>query len=242
MGFIGALQVAKDVSELLAERQFRRIQETGDPGTIRSATRLRGIARVLQSDPRGFVDIAGGTQMGFLSSVGKFLGRAVGAITGLGRRAAPVVVQAPRAAARAAPGIVRRFGPAAAAGATFAGAGIGVESLFGDADAGMEGVQIPALAGRGGNGRTSTFTIVLSVDNATGTVLRQEVRRGRPHIMNRDISTAKRVFRAATKLGARLPKKRVQPSKTKMLMDQVVDNALDRAVAQSAVATVCPSK
>jgi len=114
----------------------------------------------------------------------------------------------------------RAIGGAVALGGGFA---LG-ESIFAPGEEGMAGI-----AGVGGNGQTFRRTIVLTIRADDGVIIRRKVLEGSPHIMNKDIQIAKRVFRASTKLGGRLPKKVVRRSRKSMLMDQVMENALERA-------------
>jgi len=53
-------------------------------------------------------------------------------------------------------------------------------------------------------------TLIQTVDRASGAVIKQEVEVGAPFLMNRDIVIAKRVFRMATKLHGRLPRRSVK--------------------------------
>lgn len=79
--------------------------------------------------------------------------------------------------------------------------------------------------GGGGNGQVSVMTIVQTIDNATGAVVREKTLRGSPFLMNSDIAVAKRVFRTASKLGARLPKRIVKQSEASKLKDEIQDAA-----------------
>jgi len=49
---------------------------------------------------------------------------------------------------------------------------------------------------------------------------------GSPHIMNKDVAAAKKVFRQTRKLDARMPRKTVRESKTKQLADAAINKAL----------------
>ena len=92
---------------------------------------------------------------------------------------------------------------------------------------------------RGGNGERTTFTVVVTVDNDTQQIVKRTVLKGSPHLMNRDIVTAKRVLRTAGKLGSRFSRKTRTPSRMKMLTDSVVD----RAISSSVLGTLpCPPK
>lgn len=210
-----------DLQRALAERRLFQRQITPSEGLIREE-----VARSANTRLRG-------NGMGFFSSllgIGKVLLRGAGilppaAIKAPASIALPVADRARRAAAAAA----RRRTGAIAAGAGAGGLGLGL--LAGDGD-------MAGTGGVGGNGRTFTRTIVQSVDSETGDVLRQEVRKGTPHLMNNDLAIAKRVFRLSSKLSRRLPKKIVRMSRAKMLTQQVVENALERA---SCPPLPCPS-
>jgi len=82
-------------------------------------------------------------------------------------------------------------------------ASIGAESLAARGGVIAEGVQAltgagasaPVVTGTsGGNGATHRRTIVQSIDNSTGEVLREEISPGSPFLMSRDFQTAMRVF------------------------------------------------
>jgi len=83
------------------------------------------------------------------------------------------------------------------------------------------------LAIGGGNGQVSVMTIVQTIDNATGAVVREKTLRGSPFLMNNDIAVAKRVFRTVGKLSGRLPKKIVKQSQASKLKDEIQDAAFD---------------
>ncbi len=146
-----------------------------------------------------------------------------------GAAAAPAAARALPAATRAVTrtgfgrGIgvgARQLGGAVALGGGFA---LG-ESIFSGDDG-----EAAGITGVGGNGQTFRRTIVLTIRASDGVIIRRKVLEGSPHLMNKDIQIAKRVFRTSTKLGGRLPKKVVRRSRKSMLMDQVMENALERA-------------
>lgn len=115
-----------------------------------------------------------------------------------------------------AAGVVRGVGTIAAGTA----AGIGVASLFdGDEEA----------TGTGGESNR-TRTIVQTI-NPAGQVVRQRVLRGTPHLMNRDLMVAKRVFRVSQELHGKLPRRTVKESEVTALKNRIVKNALDKAGA-----------
>jgi len=86
----------------------------------------------------------------------------------------------------------------------------------------------------GGNGRQATRTIVETMDLATGKIIRRKVMAGSPHLMNKDVSAAKKVFRVSAKLHGRMPRRTVKESKSKQLVE---------AATQAAISAVtCPPK
>lgn len=97
--------------------------------------------------------------------------------------------------------------------------GIGAASLFTDDEVARPG-------GAGASNRTRT--IVQTIDPA-GTVVKQQVLRGSPHLMRRDLLTAKRVFRLASKLHEKLPRRTVKESEITQLKNRIVKKALDKA-------------
>jgi len=62
---------------------------------------------------------------------------------------------------------------------------------------------VGAVAPTGGNGTTHTRTIIQSIMNATGEVVREEIRMGSPFLMNRDFQIANRVFASAKESSGR---------------------------------------
>ncbi len=78
----------------------------------------------------------------------------------------------------------------------------------------------------GGNGKVHTRTIVQTVDNATGQVIKQKILMGSPHMMNSDIQAAKKVFRQSAKLAARMPRRTVKQSKSAQLTEAAQNKAL----------------
>jgi len=88
---------------------------------------------------------------------------------------------------------------------------------------------VGAVAPTGGNGTTHTRTVIQSISNATGEVIREEIRMGSPFLMNRDFQIANRVFSSIAKAGQKLPRKVVKQSAITMLKNQVVEGALRNA-------------
>ncbi len=165
--------------------------------------------------------------MGFFSSLLNIGKRVLGGILGGG--AAPAAAQAipttARFAGAAASGVSRagrviRTGAGLLAGGAVFGVG---ESIFsGDGGGGA------ALAATGGNGDSVRRTIVQTIRKSDGVITKQEILRGGPHLMQHDLVIAKRVFRLASKLHSRMPRRTVRVSRQKMLMAQVVENALEQ--------------
>lgn len=63
-----------------------------------------------------------------------------------------------------------------------------------------------------GNAQNFRQTIVQTIDRATGRVIREEIHKGSPFLMNTDIVRAKRVARLVSKAHARLPRRTVKQS------------------------------
>ncbi len=78
----------------------------------------------------------------------------------------------------------------------------------------------------GGNGRFAKRTIVQTLDRARGVIVSFQILNGAPHIMNSDITAAKRVFRQVSKLTQKLPRKTVKESATKKIVNAVQANVM----------------
>lgn len=84
---------------------------------------------------------------------------------------------------------------------------------------------------RGGAG-TFRRTIVQTVSRSTGAVVKEETFRGAPFLMNHDITVAKKVFRVASKLHGRLPRKPSRrrvidaPPLSALIQERVLSNQL----------------
>jgi len=143
--------------------------------------------------------------MGFLSSIA---GAALNIGTGLlfgGPLAAVPAVQAATAAVASGAGSLLGVGPERA----------------------------PGAVGTGGNGVTHRRTVVQTINNATGDVIREEMRRGAPFLMKHEIQVAKRVFKTVMKLSGKLPRKTVKESETTALKNQLTNKALTTAIESS---------
>jgi len=175
-------------------------------------------------------------KMGFFSNLLNIGKRIIGGILGGG--AAPAAAVVAPIARRVVPTAVSRVGRIGRAGAGLlaGGAVFGIgESIF----AGDGGGGGTALAAMGGNGDSFRRTIVQTIRASDGVITRQEILRGGPHLMQHDLVVAKRVFRLASKLHAKMPRRTVRVSRQKMLMQQVVENALEQKMCPPAL---CPPK
>jgi len=178
--------------------------------------------------------------MGFFGSLIKAgVGAIGGAIRGFTGAAAPVAaatVRAPLSIASRAATLGRRALPIVGAGALFGAADLATQAALG-----AGGGEISAMGG--GNGRLRTVTTVITFDDE-GTVVRRRVLKGSPHLMNRDLVTAKRVLRVAGKLGRKFSRKVREPSQTKMLLSVIQQKAIEKALTpdcppQLALAAKC---
>jgi len=169
-----------------------------------------------------------GQTVGFFSSLLNIGKRVLSVFTGTPAAAATRAIvpsasvqQIGVAATRA--GAIGRVGRAGA-GLVAGGAAFGLgQSIFDDG--GGDGGQLAAM---GGNGDSFRRTIVQTIRASDGVITRQEILRGGPHLMQHDLVVAKRVFRLASKLHAKMPRRTVRVSRQKMLMQQVVENALEQ--------------
>jgi len=111
-------------------------------------------------------------------------------------------------------------------GASILTAGLDIiTSIAGGAAAKATGV-VKTTGFSGGNGRFKTRTTVETMDTMTGKIVRSKTMPGSPHLMNSEVSAAKRVFRRTRKLNARLPRRTVKESKMKQLTDAAIDGAI----------------
>jgi len=121
--------------------------------------------------------------------------------------------------------------PAIAAAAGLIG-GAGVQAITGPS-AGERAAARRGAVGTGGNGVTHRQTIVQTIDNATGEVIKEDIRRGAPFLMKHEIQVAKRVFKTVIKLSGKLPRKTVKESETTALKNQLTNKALTTAIETS---------
>jgi len=102
----------------------------------------------------------------------------------------------------------------------------------------LVGIGSPAAVsgtpGAGGNGVTHLRTVVQSIDNATGAVVRESIQEGSPFLMNKDMQIARKVFKMIGMANKRLPKKMVRVSEATMLKDQLVTSSLQAAITHNA--------
>lgn len=135
---------------------------------------------------------------------------------------AAAAAAAPAVVTRAAPSLIRRALPVIAGGALFGAADVATQAAL---SAG--GGEITAAGG--GNGRLRTVTTVVTFDD-DGNVVRRRILKGSPHLMNRDLVTAKRVLRVANKLGRKFSRKTREVSQTKQLLSVIQQKAISRAL------------
>lgn len=199
-----------------------RISGLKERAKITPQQRAEGLRQFTQA---AFISpgVVRGKPMGFFGNVFRGITGAIKGFLGVPARAAPAArFVGGRAAAQPTRRALARLGGAAALGGAFAGGDLAVGALAGGGDIGGDG-------GVGGNGRTFRRTIIQTIDSDSGEVLKQRVRRGSPFLMRTDVIVAKRVFRMATKLHGKLPRRTVRQSRVKALTDRVVESALDRA-------------
>lgn len=179
-----------------------------------------------------------GVNVGFFSGLldigKKIIGGIIPGIFGTTAAATTAVAPTLRTALTRAGSTLGRAGAAIGGAAVLGGAFAVGSSIFTP-----EEQQLLAAQGGvgGGNGFSHRRTIVLTIRNADGVILRREALEGAPKIMNKDIQTANRVFRTVRKMGAKLPTKKVRTSRTKMLMTQLQESALEAAITPRAL---CP--
>jgi len=117
--------------------------------------------------------------------------------------------------------------PAIATAASVVGSA-GVSAVLGSpAAAARRGVGV------GGNGVTHLQTIVQSIDNATGAVVREDIMKGTPFLMNSDMIVARRVFKMLSEANAKLPRKTVRQTETTALKNQLVNTALQAGISHN---------
>jgi len=207
--------------------QFTREQEFFLEGlelqgpTVDLAATIRSGVGLVQAKRRFFRTFAPDfADMGFFSSLLGIGKKIIGGF--LGAPAAGTARVLARPAARAGLGrgarIARTGAGLVAGGAAF---GLGESIFAGDGDGGQ-------LAAQGGNGDSFRRTIVQTIRASDGVITRQEILRGGPHLMQHDLVIAKRVFRLAGKLHAKMPRRTVRVSRQKLLMQQVIENALEQ--------------
>jgi len=90
-----------------------------------------------------------------------------------------------------------------------------------------------AQAGGAVVGGKNRIVTTITTMNAAGQIIRQKNLSGRPFLMNKDIVTAKRVFRTIQKASGRLPRRTVKEGKTKQLTDAVMDKALSNVITDN---------
>ena len=180
--------------------------------------------------------VQGVKDMGFFSSIGKFLGKVakpvistVSNVLGFGATAA-----------KQAPTVIRNVLPSVAGGLA-GGAAFGAASQLFDSEGNpVPGVINPATgaigAMGGGNGRFATVTTVTTIDTATGQPVKQKVLQGSPFLMSKEVAHMKSVFRKINRVHGKMPSKTRKPSMTTMLKDAIQDkmmHTIQGSVAQA---------
>jgi len=95
---------------------------------------------------------------------------------------------------------------------------------------GASAVLSPAAAAAAVTGGKNVVVTTVTTFNAAGQAIKQKQLAGRPFLMNKDIVTAKRVFRTIQKASGRLPRRTVKEGKQKQLTDAVMDKALSNVI------------
>lgn len=93
-----------------------------------------------------------------------------------------------------------------------------------------------ALSAPGGNGQRFRTTIVITQDVDTGRILRTEILKGAPFLMNNDVRKLSTISRKVSKANSKIPRKTVRESATTQLKNAAVDSALRN------VLSTCPPK
>jgi len=98
------------------------------------------------------------------------------------------------------------------------------------------GTAVDVTGFSGGNGRFATRTTVETLDVTTGQIVKLKRMPGSPHMMNSEISAAKKVFRATAKLHNRMPRRVVRESQ----MQQLTKAAVQKAITNTQSGDCCP--
>lgn len=175
--------------------------------------------------------------MGFFSTIAKVIGGVVGAVGRAVGILPAAVAPVAQAVARAAPTALRVAGTlatGAAIGAALtpaqaaAGAGTGLAAV-----GGMLSVTNPATGQimnvGGGNGVQTTITMVQTIDNATGQIVRAKIFAGSPFLMNKEVAHLKSTSRKLRRGAARVPTRRVRATTTSLIKDAIEDKMLHLA-------------
>jgi len=93
---------------------------------------------------------------------------------------------------------------------------------------------LPGVVAPGGL-KNVVRTIVQTIA-PNGQIVASEMLAGRPFLMQKDIVTAKRVFKQSRKLASKIPKKTVRESPTTQLKDRVIQQAMQNLLC----APACP--
>jgi len=93
-----------------------------------------------------------------------------------------------------------------------------------------------ALAAPGGNGSRFRTTIVITRETDTNRILRTEILKGAPFLMNNDVRKLSAISRKVSKANSKIPRKTVRESATTQLKNAAIDSALRNTLA------ICPPK
>jgi len=99
-------------------------------------------------------------------------------------------------------------------------------------------VTLPGVVAPGGL-KNVVRTVVQTIA-PNGTIVRSELLMGRPFLMDKDIVTAKRVFRQSRKLAGKIPRKTVKQSQSAQLKEAVVQQALQNLISGPCPPPPCP--
>jgi len=89
-------------------------------------------------------------------------------------------------------------------------------------------IQRVNLMGDGGNGMVHTVTIVVTLDNATGLLVREQVLSGSPFLMRKDVSALKKTVKAIGRASSRIPRRTVKEGLSAELTRTVKQEAIRR--------------
>jgi len=187
--------------------------------------------------------------MGFLSDIVGGIGKFVGGVFGLPQAPTPAptaAVPQPLATAQPGPTPFQRVlespfvtGPLAPGFQLARRAG----ALVGPGLAQVAGAISPAAGGvamlRGGNGQFVRQTLVNTIDLQSGQIVRQEVLKGAPFLMNNDIRKLRGIAKKVSKANSRIPRRTTKQSVSAALTEATVQQAL-QLVRTGGARALCP--